>query len=475
MVYGLFDFLGKAGSIILVPLYAKMLGPADYGMLELFTVTGALLLVACVMGFNSALIRYFVTEEDKDERNKIFQTAFFSVLIASIVITLLLYIGAARISSIIFGSVTYAIYWRILFLTTLSDATSTMLLALYRSQTRPGLYSGINFFKLFLTLCLNIVFVGILHMGIYGVLIGNLTGSAIGLFISFFYAIPLIRIRISRRYLILLAKFGLPLLVSGFGFFIINSVDRYFLKAYTRLGDLGAYALGYKVGMLMSLAVNAFVVAWPPLMFKIAGDPEAKKTFSTVLTYYLFIACGIMVVIGSFGNEIVKLISSPEYYAAGKIIIFVLASYLFQGVYYILSTGVTITDNTKVVPVIVGISAGLDIAANFLLIPPYGIMGAAVATVISYAFLPVGMYFASQHYYRIRFESRRLLKIVMFTTLILSVNIGFITSRGILPAIGKFAIVSSYPFLLLAIGFFTADEITRGKTVLRKIIRRIRP
>ncbi len=473
MVYGVFDFLGKAGALILVPLYAKVLGPAEYGLLEIFTVTGALLLITSVVGFNSALTRYYVTESDEDERNKIFQTAFFSTLIAAGIIALLLSSFAPLISQLLFSSGSYANYWRLLFATVFSDAATTILLALYRSQTRPGLYAGVNFFKLILTLILNVLFVGFLRQGVSGVLVGNLIGSVCGLALGLVFCARLIRLRFSRKYLVLLARFGLPLLVSGFAFFVINSADRYFLKVYTGLADLGAYALGYKVGMLMSLAVNAFVVAWLPLMFKIAQDPQAKKTYATVLTYYLFVTGFLLVAVGSFSHEIVGLIGTPEYSEASKIVLFVLLSYMFQGAYYIMTTGVLLKDQTKAISAVAGISAIINIVANFLLIPAYGIMGAAVATLISYAFLPIGIYFPSQRLYRVNFESYRIAKVVVAATLILLLNNVLIGHSSLPMAAVRLFLVLVYPALLLLFGFFTDEELERGKLIIGKIIRRI--
>lgn len=475
MIYGLFDFLGKAGAIILVPLYAKMLGPSEYGMLELLTVTGSLLLITSVLGFNSALTRYYVTEKNEREQNKIFQTAFFTVITVAAVLIVILILSAPVISRVVFGSPQYALYWRILFVTVLSDATAAILLALFRSQTKAGLYSTINFSKLVLTLGLNVLFVGFLKEGVFGVLIGNLLGSVSGLSLGLIFSVRYIRVRFSRKYLILLARFGLPLVVSGFGFFVINSADRYFLKAYAGLADLGAYALGYKIGMLMSLAVNAFVVAWPPLMFRIVDDPGAKRTFATVLSYYLLVSCAILEIIGSFSHEIVRIIGTPAYSAAGGIVIFILASYLFQGAYYIMSTGITVTDHTKLIPVIVGISAAINLAADLLLIPRFGIMGAAVATITSYAFLPIGMYFASQHYYPIRFEGGRVLRIVVPTLVILGLNMWLLRGDSVISILAKVMIALSYPFLLLALGFFTNEEIRRSKTMLTKLIRKAIP
>lgn len=468
MVYGAFEFLGKAGSFLLVPLYARTLPSSDYGIIELFAVTASALLIFTVMGFNSALTRYYVVEQTASGRSSFFQTSFLCVSVTGGLLTVILFVSASAFSEMLFGTTAYAPFCRVLVLTVFLDSLGTMFLALFRAQSKPLKYSWINLGKLVITVSLNVYFVGILNLGISGVLFGNLIGSSVGFLAGLLFATGEQWGTFSWAQAKSLAHFGVPLLFSGLGLFLMNSSDRYFLKAYATLSDLGVYAVGYKIGMVMSIAVSAFTVAWPPIMFRISADPHAKETFSKILTYYTFVTGALFLGVSVFRIEIVTLIGSPEYMRASQVVPFILMSYLLQGVYYILSAGVTITDHTKAVPVIVGTGTLINTAANLILIPQYGIMGAAVATVISYAVLPIGMFLASQHYYYIPFEGHRLLKLSLVLGLLLALSYVIPQGGGTFLVL-RFLIVSLLPILLYVWKFFSPEEIIRVRAWISRI------
>ncbi|MEX2115421.1 MAG: oligosaccharide flippase family protein [Bacteroidota bacterium] len=468
MVYGTFEFLGKAGSFLLVPLYAKTLPSSDYGIIELFAVTASALLIFTVMGFNSALTRYYIVEQTATGRSSFFQTSILCVSATGGFLTIVLLAFAPAVSEVLFGTNAYASFCRVLVVTVFLDSLGAMFLALFRAQSKPLKYSSINLGKLIITLLLNVYFVGILDLGVSGVLLGNLIGSSAGFLAGLIFASGEQGGVLSFTHAKSLARFGFPLLFSGLGLFLMNSSDRYFLKAFATLADLGVYAVGYKIGMVMSLAVSAFTVAWPPIMFKISADPHAKRTFSTILTYYVFVTGMLFLSVSSFRVEIVTLIGTPEYIGASQVVPFILMSYLLQGVYYILSAGVTITDHTKMVPIVVGVGALINTAANLILIPPYGIMGAAVATIISYSVLPVGMFLASQRYYHIPFERQRLLKLSLVLGSLAAFNGVLPQGKGVFLVLRFFAVLL-FPVLLYLWKFFSPEEIHRFRAWISRI------
>ncbi len=468
LVYGIFDFLGKAGAFVLIPVYTRMLPPSAYGTIELFLVTGTIVLIVVVMGFNSALTRYYTTERDERSQHLFFSTAFTAVLGTSIVALLGMLLAAPAVSDLVFDSPRYADHWRLVSITVMIDAMGAILLSLLRAQGLPTHYSMINLSKLLSTLVLNVVFVAIFRWGVAGVLAANCIGSFVGFVLGVSLRFREIRFQISVSHLRMLWKFGAPLVAGGFGLMFMNSADRYFVKAYTSLADLGTYALGYRIGMIMSLVINAFVVAWPPIMFRISKEAHSRATFSAIMTYYLLATCFILVAVGSFSKELVALLSAQEYGEASGIIVFILVSYLLQGMYYVLSTGVSITDNTKVIPFIVAAGAAVNLTGNIILIPEYGIWGAAVATVASYAVLPVGMLFTSQHYYRIPYDGRRIAMIVSVTTVLLLINLTFFGTVSIVNAVIKSLVIILFPTGLLLLGFFTVEERHRLKALLIK-------
>jgi O-antigen/teichoic acid export membrane protein len=471
-VYGIFDFLGRAGAFLLVPLYARVMAPAEFGTLEIFTVSWALLLTVLVLGFNSALVRYYVPERDPAVRTAFFRTAFTTVLLTAGAAAVILFAAAPAVSRLIFHDSTRTGLWRLLFLWVLVDAAGIMLLSLFRSQGRPYRYSLVNLTKLFSVLLLNILLVGVLRKGVAGALTGNLLGSVLGMLLGLAWSRREFGLSIRRDLLRRLAGFGLPLVVSGLGLYVMNSADRFFLNGFGDLTELGIYSLGYKVGLSMSVILNAFVVAWPPIMFRIADEENAPVIFARVLTYYTLVTCGILIAVASMSHEIVFVIAGSEYAPAAALVPLILIAYLVQGIYYILSVGVTVTDRTKWVPVVVGAAAVVNLAGNYLLIPHFKIWGAAWATLISFLCLPVGMWLVARRFYPILFEARRLMILLAGTAVVLAVNLALIGHVGPVDFVLKLAVMLAFPVLLVVLGFFSGEERVRARQFLQRLRRR---
>jgi O-antigen/teichoic acid export membrane protein len=77
-------------------------------------------------------------------------------------------------------------------------------------------------------------------------------------------------------------------------------------------------------------------------------------------------------------------------FGEGKMVIpIVMAALAIQGIYFFSIPFYITTNRTKALSVITIISALINIALNFILIPVYGLVGAAYSTLLSYVFLSV--------------------------------------------------------------------------------------
>ena len=173
-VYGLFDFIGKATQLLLAPLYTHVMTSAEYGLLETFTAASPLLITVLLMGFNSALVRYYTKAESPPEATGYFRTALTSVAVFSGLLWLILMFASPLISRLIIGDASMAGLWRLLVSAVTLDAIGAVFLALFRSQSRPYRYSWVNLARFATVLGLNVLFVGFLKQGVRGVLTGNL-------------------------------------------------------------------------------------------------------------------------------------------------------------------------------------------------------------------------------------------------------------------------------------------------------------
>jgi O-antigen/teichoic acid export membrane protein len=206
----------------------------------------------------------------------------------------------------------------------------------------------------------------------------------------------------------------------------------------------------------------AFRLAWPAFAYSIDDDATAKRTYSYVLTYLLFVCCWISLALGVFAPWIVKILapSDPQFHRADEAIgLLAFASTAYAG-YTVLAIGIGRARRTQFNWIVSGVAAALNIALNFVLIPRYGMMGAAVSTAAAYVALFVGMTINSQQVYPVPYQWRRVLTLSA-VAIVLTV-VGY-ELRSFPVAI---ALCLIYPVLLLPLGFYLPAERAR----LRRLV-----
>jgi O-antigen/teichoic acid export membrane protein len=190
----------------------------------------------------------------------------------------------------------------------------------------------------------------------------------------------------------------------------LQIVDRPIVKALTNSSTLGVYQLNYRLGIAMMLIVGMFDYAWRPFFLTNARDPEAKSLFSKVFTYFILIMLLMFLGVSFFVEDLVRIeffgkhFFHPDYWVGVSIVPWILLAYVFNGAYVVFLAGAYLEKKTKFLPFITGLGALVNIGVNILLIPLMGIMGAALATLASYAIMAIAMYFASQKFYQIQYE-----------------------------------------------------------------------
>jgi O-antigen/teichoic acid export membrane protein len=152
----------------------------------------------------------------------------------------------------------------------------------------------------------------------------------------------------------------------------------------------------------------------------------------------------------------------------------------FQGLYLVGSIGLVISKRTKRYPVATGTAALVSLAANFALIPRFGILGAAWANAVSYATLAAVTVGFSWQVYPIPYEWARLLRITVAGGLSYLVGARFVPTVAnpfVEIVLTGAAVVATYAAVLWSTGFFHAGELKmlqdlRARTLSRRSVRR---
>lgn len=475
IIYGLGVTVTSIVGFFLIPVYTRYLTPADYGTLEILNTTLSVLGIIFVMGLTTALFRSYFFENDPEKKKQVVSTVFLFLTITSGLLTLLLVSLAGISSSLFLGSREYTSDFRVIFLTLFCNTGIGIGLAVLRAKEEPTRYALVTISQVVMSLTLNIVFVVVLRKGVLGILESNLITAAVLYLALTWTVMRKAGFGFSLDELKRMLAFGLPLVPAGAAIWVLTLSDRYFLQFFSTSSELGLYSLGYKFGMVISaLLVGPFQTAWGPFQFSISKQENARQIYSRVLTYFLLVAMFAALALSVLSKEVIAIMATPQFRGAYKVIPLIALSYVLWGGYYVLAVGFSLEAKTRPLALFTVGAAVLNLILNYLLIPHYGMMGAAGATLACYILLPVFSYLVSQRYYKINYEWGRVLKIFLAAGVIFAGSFFIHYDSVIVTGVLKLLTLLAYPILLYSLRFYHPEEIHKVREIVGSALTYIR-
>jgi len=282
-------------------------------------------------------------------------------------------------------------------------------LALLRIQDRPGLFSAFAVLRHVVNIALKVALV-MKGLGVAGVVWSD--AIATGVFslallpILWRHAAP----AFSWRLLAPALHFGIPKVPHGILVQALNLADRKILDLFVTRAEVGIYQLGYTFGSTVKFPLSAFEPAWQPFVYAQVRRPDAPAVLARVATWAFASFLAVCLAVAVLGGDLLVLMTpkNPAFWSAAGIVPVVALAYLFHGAFLLGSIGIGIEKRARYYPIITAAAAATNVAGNFLLIPRFGTVGAAWATVLSYAVM-AGLGLAiSRRLYPVPFENGRL-------------------------------------------------------------------
>ncbi len=413
LIYGTNTIIGRFLGFFLVPFYTNKFLPEEYGIITIIYSYIAILNVFFSIGLESGYMKFASTREVGTEKQN-FSTPYIIVLFNSFLLSCLIFFFSSELTSVfqIDSSYGYLIKYSAVIL--FFDTIVLIPFALLRLNNKAKSFAGIKITNIVLNVLLNIILISFFNLGIEAVFISNLIASLV----TFILLLPLLKknfsFSINKDLLKELLKFSLPWIPAGIAANLVQIIDRPILKYLTDDKIVGIYTANYKLGIFMMLVVSMFEFAWRPFFLNNASEPDAKKIFSKVLTIFVLFCSVVFLIISFFIEDIVKMNLPFNYHLIGKaywegleIVPVILFAYILYGIYINFMAGIYIEKKTKYLPLITGAGAIANIVSNFILIPEYSYMGAAISTLISYAVMMTGIFLVSQKYYKVNYEYKK--------------------------------------------------------------------
>jgi O-antigen/teichoic acid export membrane protein len=471
-VYGVSTILGRFLTFLLTPLYTHVLVPGDLGIVANVYAYIALLNVVYGYGMESAYMKYVSTLEVGTKR-QVFSIPFVAVACTATLFSLAIILNASRLGDVVSVPVewTHLLVYGAAIL--LLDALALIPFAALRMERKARTFAAIKLGGIGINVVLNVVLLFSAHLGIEGIFISNLVSSALTLAML----TPTIVDRFAPGWhsglFRALLRFGLPTVPAGFAAMLVQVVNRPILESLKGSAAVGIFQANYRLGIFMMLLVSMFDFAWRPFFFAHANDADARQLFARIMTYVVLVMTTVFVALTLFLPDFVRapiwgghpLIAEP-YWTGIEIIPVILLAYVFLGVYNNLVAGIYIQKRTELLPAVTILSAAVNVAANFALIPLYGLMGAAIATLISYALQAGILALIERRVYPVPYERDRLVKIVLSAVCVYGASM--LLPSGAWGIAGRFALSGIFVLLLHLLRFFKPGELQAVADLVRR-------
>jgi len=459
-IYGSGDVAIQALNFLLLPLYVNYLTKADYGVLALLASVEATVKLFFRWGVDGAFMRFWYDCEDERARQRLASTLFFFLLGANGVLLVLSLIASPFISERLLQSPGTTLALQLVLLNTFAIGFTFIPFHVLRIQGRAREFSGLTLARSASTLVLRLVLIIGAGLGVMGVVLADVIVTAVLLIVMLRWFAPLVRPVFSRPLLRQSLAFGLPRIPHGFAMQLMAVGDRFVMTRYVSVEDIGVYSMGVSFGLIEKIVLGAFEYAWAPFYYATAREPDASRVFSAVGTYGIAVLALMTAGLSATAADLLQVVTHGQYVAAADIVTWTAVGVFFYGVYLLTSIGLNITAKTAYYPVTTVAGAALNIGLNFVLIPQFGIIGAAWANGAAYAVQAALAFRFSQRFYPVRYEYGRISRVVI------AALIAFVVAKKLpaMPAafgivVRGAAVVAIMSSLLWVTRFFNADEI----------------
>ncbi len=412
---------GQVGLLLLgfatFPIFTRLMSRADYGTLSLINTTLSLLLLVVGMGLPNAVVRFF-PEYSKGDRagflrfntTQLGGSIFFATVGSTLLVagSFLIHAGPER-ASLIVG-------FRYIAFVLVSRAALNILLEFFRVGRRVSLYNALILTQRLGT-AVGAVAGFLLFRSLNGMLAGIFAGETIVALVGAAMAYR------SRYFLLtspdldqlrMSVKFAAPLMLASLAGSVMAYADRYLIEGYLGPEAVATYAVAYDIcGYIQVLLLTSFRLAVLPEIvsrYTDLGAEAASEYLSRAFRYVGWLVIGAGFGFVAIGSQAITILASNKYADAGALLPYLVPGIMLGGLDFVFATGLYLQKRNDLWFYVALLAVLLNIGLNVVMIPAFGIKGAAAATLLSYVAQEVAVYFVSNRFVKLRLDIGSLLR-----------------------------------------------------------------
>lgn len=459
LLFAISSFASKILVFLLVPFYTSVLSTEDYGTADFITITATLLIYVLTINICDAVLRFAI--DRKQDREKCLKYGLIIWLKSCIALAGLLVL-CFFIKLFDIEGYCYIYIFAYYFVTALYQILSNYLRAIDRVAAVA--ISGI--ITTVVMVGLNILLLIVFKWGIMGYLLSMVLGTLASCIYSL-YAMrdrlkALIECKSDKEIFRQMRSYSMPLVFNNVGWWMNTSIDKYFIIGLINRGANGIYAVAQKIPTVMSMLHLIFSQAWNLSAIKEFDKDDSDGFFSKTYGCYnafLVMVCSGLVLINI---PLAKVLFRKEFFAAWSFSSVLLISIVFNSLGGFLGSVFSAVKDTKIYAVSTVIAAAVNCLLNAILIPLIGLMGAAVATVVSFFVIWLIRLLCTRKY--ITWKHNFSKDIIAYLLLIIQVTAEHLFSFHYIVQIAVFVILfAMYAKLLIPLAVMTLKKLMKHK------------
>lgn len=408
-------------GFITIPIVTHLFLPREYGNYVL--VMAVVSVFSTIVGWLSISIIRFYPAYERDGKLDEFYANIIKLTAVSILVISLAFLSILLFTKSYISPKLYPLMWIGILVFILTSGFG-VLQHFLRAKRQVDWYSGLAIWKSVMTLAFGVLLIIAFHFGIKGLLWGSVLSLAL--------AFPLLwRKAIGKVYLGSrgvsfsltsgMAKYSFPLVVVNLAAWILSLSDRYILEFFRGAKEVGIYSASYGVSeKSILLLATLFMLASGPIGINIwekEGRERSQEFASKLTRYYLIICLPAVVGLSVLAKPLIGILTAQEYHEGYRIIPLVALGAFFLGLQHRFQVGPVFYKRTDFIMFSIIAAGLLNLGLNFLLVPRYGYLAAALTTLISYVFLLLLMIVTSRRLFIWKFPFKSLAKVTCASTI----------------------------------------------------------
>lgn len=485
-IYGLSSIVGRFLNYLLVPLYTAVLPAASggYGVVSNVYAYTALILVLLTFGMETGFFRFANKQDEQPEKVYANSLLFVGGLALGFVALCMFFLHP--IASLL-EYPDHPDYVGMMIVVVALDSFQCIPFAYLRYKKRPVKFAAIKLFNIIGNIGLNLFFL-LLCPYLYRhvpdavswfydpdylvgyIFVSNLMMSAV----QMFFFIPELRgfsYRMDRVLMKRMVSYSFPILIFGLVGILNQTIDKMiypflFDNRQEGLVQLGIYSATSKVAMVMAMFTQAFRYAYEPFVFGKNKEADNRKMYASAMKYFFIFSLLAFLAVMCY-MDLLRYMVARDYWEGLSVVAIVMLAEILKGIYFNLSFWYKLTDETRWGAYFSLIGCGILLALNIWLVPLYGYVASAWASVAGYGVITLLSYVIGQKKYPVHYPLKDM------TIYLILAGVLFFLSQYVTIENGVLRLVFRTILLLVFMGYILKKDLPlHSIPVLNRLIKK---